>query len=435
MESRTVRLLYLCSDYGIRPTGTKGASIHLRAITRALAELGHEVRLLSPHQSPNGDHPLRRLIQTGGGEFAKSIKTLKHWLVDHDLDDTVARELRPLLYNSWAPRQAVKAVGEFPPAAIVERLSLLGHVGLDLAEAWHVPLIVEVNALLTEESRSFRKLQLGRLADAIERRVLERADAILAVSAPLAERIAELGICADKIHVVPNGVDLRVFENAPSRSARRATLGLRDEFVIGFCGSLKSWHGVDVLLAAFAEFLETDPAARLLIVGSGPAEESLRAAVETTHMNASVTFTGAVPHSEVAANLRAMDVAVAPFKSMDGFYFSPIKLFEYMAADTCVVASKLGQIQDVITDGVNGLLCRPDDAHDLCAALIKARQSKALRARLASAALQTVRNRYTWQRAAETTSRVIESAVNRRAGVARDGVQAAPAAAATEDQP
>lgn len=309
----------------------------------------------------------------------------------------------------------MQAVGEFPPAAIVERLSLLGHIGLDLADAWKVPLIVEVNALLTEESRRFRKLQLGRLADVIERRVLERADAILAVSAPLAERIAGLDICPDKIHVVPNGVDLRVFENAPSRAASRAKLGLGDEFVVGFCGSLKSWHGVEVLLAAFAQFLNTDPSARLLIVGSGPAEEALRATVEAAHMNASVIFTGAVPHSEVAANLRAMDVAVAPFKAMDRFYFSPIKLFEYMAADTCVVASRLGQIQDVITDGVNGLLCRPNDEPDLCAALIKARQSDTLRTRLASAALQSVRDHYTWQRAAETTSRVIESAVKRRA--------------------
>lgn len=410
-----MRLLYLCSDYGIRPRGSKGASVHLRAITRALADMGHEVRLLSPHQSPNGDHPLRRLLPPGSGEFGKSIRSLKHWLVDHDLDETVARELRPLLYNSWAPEQAMQAVGEFPPAAIVERLSLLGHIGLDLADAWKVPLIVEVNALLTEESRRFRKLQLGRLADVIERRVLERADAILAVSAPLAERIAGLDICPDKIHVVPNGVDLRVFENAPSRAASRAKLGLGDEFVVGFCGSLKSWHGVEVLLAAFAQFLNTDPSARLLIVGSGPAEEALRATVEAAHMNASVIFTGAVPHSEVAANLRAMDVAVAPFKAMDRFYFSPIKLFEYMAADTCVVASRLGQIQDVITDGVNGLLCRPDDAPDLCGALIKARQSDTLRARLASAALQSVRDHYTWQRAAETTSRVIESAVKRRA--------------------
>lgn len=409
-----MRLLYVCSDFGIDPSGTKGASIHLRAITRALSDLGHEVLLLSPQAGPDEGHPAKRLLPPGCPAVKKTAKSLKNWLLDHDFDETIAKELRPLLYNTWAPEPALKALEGAAPAAIVERLSLFGHVGLDLADALNVPLIVEVNALLTRESREFRNLELGRLADAIEQRVLRRADAVMAVSAPLAERIVELGVDHDKVHVVPNGVDLQSFGSAPNRASCRSDLGLTDEFVVGFCGSLKVWHGVDVLLKAFREFRQHDPSARLLIVGTGPAEPELRRAAREYDMNDSVIFTGAVTHDRVPALLRAMDVAVAPFKAMEDFYFSPIKLFEYMASETCLVATRLGQIQEVIADGVNGLLCRPDDAAGLCQALVRARDSEKLRKKLADAALQTVRERYTWQRAAEDVARIIGAARRHR---------------------
>ncbi len=414
-----MRLLYVCSDFGIEPSGTKGASIHLRAITRALADLGHEVLLLCPQDGPNEDHPAKRLLPPGCSTVKKTAKSLKHWLLDHNFDETIAKELRSLLYNTWAPEPALKALGGASPDAIVERLSLFGHVGLDLAEALNVPFVVEVNALLTRESRQFRKLELGRLADEIEQRVLRRADAVMAVSAPLAERIVELGVDRERVHIVPNGVDLQSFESAPNRARCRRALGLTDEFVVGFCGSLKVWHGVDVLLEAFHEFRQHDPSARLLIVGTGPAEPELRRAAREYNMNGSVLFTGAVAHERVPSLLRAMDVAVAPFKAMEDFYFSPIKLFEYMAAETCLVATRLGQIQEVIADGVNGLLCRPDDAAGLCQALIRARDSAPLRKQLADAALQTVRERYTWQRAAEDVARIVDAARRRRKEHAR----------------
>lgn len=408
-----MRLLYVCSDFGVPPAGTKGASAHLRAITRALADLGHEVTLLSPKEGPNGDHPARRLLPAGCPPVKECTRMLKPWMVERGFGDTLARELRPLLYNAWVRDRALAALADAPPDAIVERLSLLGHVGLDLADALDVPLILEVNALLVEESRAFRSLQLGELAGAIERRVLERAEAVVTVSAALAERLSVLGLARDKVHVVPNGADVQAFQAGPSPAAARAALGLGSEFVVGFVGSLKIWHGVDVLLTAFGRLLEDEPAARLLIVGTGPEEAALRAAAARMGADSCVRFTGAVPQEQVPGLLRAMDVAVAPFKPVDDFYFSPIKLFEYMAAGVCVIATRLGQIQDVIEDGQNGLLCAADDVVDLHGVLEIARRSPALRQRLGRAALESVRRSYTWAHAAESTSQVIRRACAR----------------------
>lgn len=406
-----MKLLYVCSDFGIPPSGTKGASIHLRAITRALIEAGVDVQLLSPLDGPDGDHPVHRLLPPGCPPAKQTVKLLKRWMRGCGLNDALARELRPLLYNAWAPEKALEAMADSPPDAILERLSLLGHVGLDLADALNVPLIVEVNALLTEEARAYRSLQLSDLAETIERRVLDRADALIAVSSPIADRLAARGVKPERIHVVPNGVDVAAYARSPDGEACRSALGFDDAFVIGFVGSLKPWHGVDVLLRAAAGLRQTDASVRVLVVGAGPELASLRPLADELGLGDKVTFTGAVDHHRIPEMLSAMDVAVAPFHDVEGFYFSPIKLFEYMAAGLCVIASNLGQIAEVVTDGVNGLLCAPGDEHALQTAVQRVRQAPEVRRRLGEAAAETVRRKYTWAHAARAVSTIIESAI------------------------
>jgi len=401
-----VKLLYVCSDFGIRPDGTKGASVHLRAITRALCEQGHEVTLLSPHPGPGKGHPATRLLP-GRCPPRQSARALQRWLDEHGLPTAAAAELRPLLYNPWAADRAIKALRSSPPDAVLERLCLFGCVGLDIATALRRPFIVEVNALLTQEARRFRGLELIGLAEPIESQVLSRADAVTVVSRELADLLRRSGVDEAKIRVIPNGADIERFDPNAAGGSPRRRLGLDGQFVVGFAGSLKVWHGVDLLVAAFRRLREADASARLLIVGAGPMEQQLRQTAAAEGLADSVLFTGAVDHALVPGYLSVMDVAVAPFRAVEDFYFSPIKLFEYMAAGRCVVASRLGQIGEIITDGENGLLCRPDDVDSLAAALIRTRRDADLRRRLGLAARTTVENNYTWQRAARSLSELI----------------------------
>ncbi|MFQ5590752.1 MAG: glycosyltransferase family 4 protein [Phycisphaerae bacterium] len=406
-----MRLLYLCSDFGIAPGGTKGASVHLREITRALAELGHEVLLLSPRGRKDERHCVK-LVSAGTDTAAdKTTKVLKRWLVERGLGDSAAKELRALLYNALAREPALQELAQHPPDAIVERLSLFGHVGIDLAEALSVPLVLEVNAPLAEEAGEYRSLQLRDLAGDIERRVLDRAAAVVCVSEPLVDRLASADADRQKYTVIPNGVDMELFDAAPPRDVCRKNLALGDEFTVGFIGSLKPWHGVDVLLGAFKRLIGEVDSARLLIVGSGPEEERLRGEATDLKLGESVTFVGPVAHEAVPQLLKAMDVAVAPFKNADGFYFSPIKLFEYMASSVCVAASRLGQIADVIQDDVNGFLVPPGDVDALHGVLRTAWLSPERRCRLGSGGQETVRSRYTWRHTAKALTRVIEGAL------------------------
>ncbi len=410
-----MNLLYVCSDFGIPPNGTKGASVHLRAITRALADRGHQVVLLSPRSGPGPQHPATPLFGSTSGPGCKSADRLRRWLEDHQLPIAAAGELRALLYNASVVEAALKKLQDRRPNAVMERLSLLGHAGLDLARALDVPLVLEVNALLTSEAQQFRGLEMGTLARRIERRVLTEADAVIVVSSQLRQRLEGIGVDPQRIHIVPNGADVDAFRDLDDGRETRAELGVDEEFVLGFTGSLKVWHGVDLLLAAFQRLHAADPHTKLLIVGTGPTEQLLRSQSGAADLTDAVIFTGPVDHERIPQYLSVMDVAVAPFRDVDGFYFSPIKLFEYMAAGRCIVASRLGQIEEVIDHGVTGLLCKPDDVDDLAETLITVRNDADLRSRLGHAAGICARQRHTWDHAARKTENVITELVARRA--------------------
>src|SRR5207245_1792447 len=165
--------------------------------------------------------------------------------------------------------------------------------------------------------------------------------------------------------------------------------------------------GWDVLVEAFARLHERAPDARLLLVGDGPARAAVCADLSACGLNGVVHCTGAVAPREVPGLLTSADVAVAPYPQATGFYFSPLKVYEYLAAGRAVVASRVGQLETVIRHDVNGLLCPPGDAGALAAALERLRCEPALRARLGRAARATVLYKHTWDAVA---ARVLELA-------------------------
>ncbi len=405
-----MRLLYVSSDFGIALDGVKGASVHVRAITRALAQRGHEVTVLAPRGILPAEHPAQKLEMSPCKMAEEVHHSIRGWLQDRELDESVARELRPLIYNATVLPQVVDALSMQPPEAVIERLSLFGHLGLDLARKFNVPFVVEMNAPLTQEASAYRSLNMQTLAGDIEHRILSAADGVAVVSSALALRLRQWGKESGKIRVVPNGVDLQEFAGLGPRASYRPAEIPSGSFVVGFAGSLKPWHGVSVLVAAFAKIASRDAGARLVIVGTGPFENEIRNEVANRGLGDRVVMAGAVPHGDVPRWLRAMDVAVAPFLPTDDFYFSPIKIFEYMASGTCVVASELGQIADVIKGGVNGVLCKPGDVDDLAAALDRLRSDPDLRHSMERRAQDDVRARFTWSHAAESVEELVQAA-------------------------
>lgn len=370
-----MRILYVCADFGVPVYGHKGASIHLRAMARAFAQAGHQIHILSPALEREGnlefDLPASAPVSMAAYQPAldllrKADKAMGTTSTGHPA--RVGHEVRNVLFNQLLAG-AADAWRGFGADFVYERYALFGWGGLAFARALGVPHVLEVNAPLCLEQERARGLHMGDVARAVEARVWGGTDAVLAVSEELAEFIRGTGTPAGRVHVLANGVDVEKFAAAAGRGAGvRTELGLGTGPVIGFVGSLKSWHGTDVLLEAFALLRPRWPSARALVVGDGPMAESLRALVAQRGLGESVVFTGAVDHARIPELLDAMDLTVAPYRAADDFYFSPMKVYESLAAGRPVVASNLGQVTSLIEAGYVDPAA-PGDPESLAAAI------------------------------------------------------------------
>jgi glycosyltransferase involved in cell wall biosynthesis len=152
-----------------------------------------------------------------------------------------------------------------------------------------------------------------------------------------------------------------------------------------------------------------------LLVGDGPLKKKADEFVREHKLENMVFLTGYAPHHEIPEHLAAMDIVAAPYPKMDFFYFSPLKIFEYMAAGKAVIASRLGQIAELIQDGENGLLCEPDNFDQLLSITEKLIEDAALRHQLGVAARATMAERYSWQQNAQQIAEVIAKAATPQA--------------------
>ena len=360
-----MNIVYLCTDFGIPVHGNKGASIHVRELSASLASHGHQVDIISCRAG--GDPPVGFHVPVHEFPVEKSEHVLVGSLQDDPAaSEPMAKEIRSMLYAATLRHRVMPLLQRLRPDAIYERYSLLGAAGVELARLLDIPHILEVNAPLSDEHATHRGIGFSQTIRATEQRTLGAADQVIAVSEQLRQWIAGAGVDAERVTVVPNGVDIDRF--ASPNGDVRTQLGLDDHPVVGFVGTLKAWHGTATLIQAVARLVSErglDRAPRLLIVGDGPQRLHLAQLAADEGVTAITTFTGMVDHADMPSHIAAMDIAVAPYNATPDFYFSPLKLFEYMAAGRPVVAAGIGQIGECIRNAETGLLYPPGDVPEL----------------------------------------------------------------------
>jgi glycosyltransferase involved in cell wall biosynthesis len=363
-----MRLLYLSSDPGVPVFGHKGASVHVRELATALSRLDVDVAIASPRTKPAGD-------------------TLRVPIEVLPLPGVTPNTSEPELCVALDEQRAavLEAARSFAAEAIYERYSLFSDAGVKAATVLGIPHVLEVNAPLREEARRFRTLPHPDLAAEIERIVFRDTGRILAVSGELRGWLENQGVESARIGVVSNAVSPDLFGPRPAR---------RDgDFVLGFCGSLKAWHGIEVLLEACAIAFPKESTLCLEVVGDGPLAHLLDSAPLPAGR---LRRLGAIPHAAAVARLHSWDAGVAPYLPIEGFYFSPLKVVEYMAAEVCPVASDLGDLPALLDDGGRGVLVPPGDPERLAATFVELARDRDRAAELGRRARAHVLARHTW---------------------------------------
>ena len=219
---------------------------------------------------------------------------------------------------------------------------------------------------------------------------------IITITQGLKLLLVGAGFKESRIMVLPDGVDLNVFKNLPSKAELRKELGISDDqFIVLYAGQLFSWKGVQTLIAS-AKKLPRESA--VFIVGGTDADiQKLKG--EASH---NVVFVGHVLPQQVPKWLCAADVLVLPNSArfdISKYYTSPLKLFEYMASGIPIVASDLPSLREILNEQ-NSFFFVPDNAISLADSLITVRNNYVEAEKRAKRARDEVKC-YTWERRAE----------------------------------
>ena len=291
------------------------------------------------------------------------------------------------------------------PTAIVTRDPRLAWIFILTKPLHRRPVVYEVHEIFSTGSRDNRSLDPAEIQGVADRtRVLEagvfhQADLLLPLTHACAEILTEgYGVPSDRVVVVPDAT-----------TPPEGPLPARDPAgrTVVYAGQLYRWKGVSTLLEAMALL----PEARLVVLGGrGPADPDLAACkehVQRLGIQDRVEFRGFVPHAQVRATIAGMGVAVLPLPNnlMARYFTSPLKLFDYMASGTPIVASDLPTVGEVLDDGDNALLVPPEDPSALAAAIRRLLVNPGLADRLRRTAFERVGS-YTWDARA---ARIIEA--------------------------
>jgi glycogen(starch) synthase len=310
------------------------------------------------------------------------------------------RRLRQLYGIAAAPRlPALARNRDVVHVHLGEDLAALP-LGLAAARLAGAPLVLTVHCSLrhTLAGRGARTAVLRTVGAAQEGVVARRASRVLALTAGTAAALARDGVQAERLAVIPSGVDLRRFADAtddplPEVPSRRVL----------YVGRLAAQKGPVTAVRAFAR-MRID--ATLVVVGDGPLRRLVEATARGCGIADRVRMVGFVPHEEVRAYLRHADVLVLPslYEELGSV------LLEAMAAGLPVVASAVGGIPTVVRDGVTGLLVAPRDEAGFAAALDRVLADEALRGGLSQAGRRAARA-YDWRRLAGRVLDVYDAAL------------------------
>lgn len=335
---------------------------------------------------------------------------------DHDVVDglTYRRLLEPREREylttpmaSYIERFAtrVESVAREHRASLIQASSFQnnGLAGLRAARRLGIPFVYEMRGLedLMKVSRNpgFSETDAHRYMTGLELHIVQNADLTFVITEALREEMIRRGGPADRIVVLPNGVHADQFLPREPDQALIDELGIRGKTVIGYAGSLVDYEGLDLLLNAVAQLKQTRDDFAVILVGDGAYERKLRRMARDLGVLDVVTFTGRVPHEEVARYLSIFQITPFPRLPLPVCeLISPIKPFEAMAMGKACISSSVAALAEIVEADVRGLVFTKGDADDFARQLTRYLDDPELRERMGRQARDWVLAERDWRK-------------------------------------
>ncbi|MGE0132659.1 MAG: glycosyltransferase family 4 protein [Blastocatellales bacterium] len=276
------------------------------------------------------------------------------------------------------------------------------------------PFVFEVRDIWPQSAIELGALKnrlLIRLLEAIEAYLYRRAALIVPVAESTRRYLIGKGVPAEKIVIVPNGVDAKYLASARvAPEELRKELGLEGKFIVSYIGTHGMSHALETTLQAAKE-LEGDHAIHFLFVGEGAEKEKLKRLASELKLS-NITFINEQPRERLLSFYRASDVSVVPLKRLPIFKkVLPSKLFELMGAGCPVICSVEGEAAALVTAAESGLCIEPENIDALVEAVNRLRGDQELRARMSDNGRSFVKTRYLRSALAEKYLSALEAIV------------------------
>ena len=390
IEPRAGRVLHLVSHS--LPHHTSGGTYRTHYLTRAQRDAGLEPFVATPLGFPwrAGVTEAQVVDELDGITYTRVPD-------DNPSDGGLAARLGRNLEG------LIALVEELRPAVLHPHSDYLNALlALELRRLFGIPVVYEVRGFPEERlvrregSRAFSDQSVGRRAMELE--CMISADRIVTLAEVMKRHIISRGVAAEKIHIMPNGVDPVALQPVPRDAGLARRLGFEDgETVLGYVSTFHGYEGIQFIVRATAELIRRGHRARALLVGDGRERPALEALAEQLGVADAVVFAGRVPHDEVLAYYGLIDLFICARRAeATSELVTPLKPFEAMAVECPVIVSDVGALREIVRDGETGRRFRPEDPIHLADIAETLIEDPSQRRRLAAAGREWVTTERTW---------------------------------------
>jgi len=390
-----MRITFLCQYF---PPEMGAPSARTYEHTRYWASLGHEVTVITGF--PN--HPTGVIRPEYRGysikrEQVEGINLLRTWIYVAANKGFAKRVLNflsfflsSLLLGAWLTKRPDVVVGTSPQFFCAVAAYLLSRLK-------RVPFVFEVRDIWPQsavELGAIRNRLLIRALEAMELYLYRHAALVVPVAESTRSYLIGKGISAEKIKVIPNGIDARYLASASATAEEvRREAGLEGKFIVSYIGTHGMSHALDVVLRA-AEALECEPPIHFLFIGEGAEKENLKRLAAGLELK-NVTFLDQQPRDRLLGFYRASDVSLVPLRRLPIFRkVLPSKLFELMGVGCPLICSVEGEAARLVKQAEAGLCIEPENVSALVDAIKRLRAEPQLARQLAANGQQFVKTHY-----------------------------------------